>query len=215
MLFWAKTKAKAVLTAVVLLAAGAGQTELSQAGEPSELRHITVTKEALPFETTVTLAKGDAARLTLPNGKDIAFWCRAGGVLDESGLALEWGEKAFKRPEITWREMPDGSRVAAGWNSYIRQGSVLTSSRTPGTGRELFVEQYRVVLKDAGETGGTLPVTVQVRMATKKEMLFGDAEREYYLAQIKSDKPGERLDAIRELQEMVDMGSIYAGDPIV
>lgn len=178
-----------------------------------ETPQIKVVDKDLPFEHKLTLAKSKAAILTLPNGKDVAFWCEGGHLfLDNTGLTLDWAEKPFQQLEINRKRLPNGSEVLTGWKSYIRQGRVTTSSNEPGSERELFVDKYRVVLKDNGDVKGTLPVTVLVRLATAKELLHGDAEREHYLDQLKSDDVAKRLAAITELQEMASMGSLYAGD---
>ena len=72
----------------------------------------------------------------------------------------------------------------SGRKSYIRQGGVTTRSTEPGRERELFVDKYRVVLKDGGDVKGTLPVTIEVQLAAEKELLTGDAAREHFLKQL-------------------------------
>ena len=177
---------------------------------------ITITDKDLPFEHKLTLAKGQSAILTLPNGKNVAFWCEGGTLLTllaRTAPTLNWAEKPFQQLDIDSKRMPDGSVVLTDWKSYIRQGSVTTWSDQPGSERELFVEKYRITLTDCGDVNGVMPVTVQVRLATEREMLHGDAEREHFVKQLKSSKPNNRLAAIQELFEMAEMGSIYAGDP--
>ena len=152
------------LAAVVLAVAIGGTMMSAQAEEKktAEVPRIKVTDKDLPFEQKLTLAKGKAAILTLPNGKDVAFWCQGGHPLfDDMGLTLGWAERPFQRLEINRKRMPDGGEVLTDWQSYIRQGGVATSSREPGSERELFVDKYRIVLKDGGDVKGTLPVTVQ------------------------------------------------------
>ena len=202
--------------AVVVAIVAIGGTLVSAAEEKktAEMPRIKVTDKDLPFEQKLTLAKGKAAILTLPNDKDVAFWCDSGHPLfGDTGLTLGWAERPFQRLEMNRKRLPDGSEVLTDWKSYIRQGGVTTSSREPGSERELFVDKYRIVLKDGGDVKGALPVTVQVRLATEKELLHGDAEREHYVKQLKSDDAAKRLAAVKELQEMASMGSIYAGDP--
>ena len=206
------------LEALLLLATSAaiGWLTASACGQekkPPEIPQIKVTDRELPFEHKLVLGKGKAARLTLPNGKDVAFWCHGGHPLfDDAALALGWAEKPFQRLEITWRALPDGGSVATGWKSYIRQGGVKTFLGSHAE-RELFVDKYRIVLKDEGDVNGALPVTIRVRLATEKEMLFGDAEREHYLKQLKSDSAAKRLAAVDELCKMSRLGSTYAGEP--
>ncbi len=179
----------------------------------SAAERIVVAENVLPFKTEVRLKKGEAARLILPNGKEIAFWCREGTFLDDADLGLTWGEVPYERLSTKWFPQPDGSAVAAEWHSYIRQGCVTTWSGGPGHEYELFVEKYRVTLREEGPLSGTLPVKVCVRHATEKEMLYGDAEREHYLKALESDDPKKRINAIKELYQMVAMGSIYTGAP--
>lgn len=174
---------------------------------------IKITDKDLPFKHKVALKKGEAAILTLPNGRNVAFWCESGTFFDNTGLALNWAERPFQRLKCNRKRMPDGSEVLTDWKSYIRQGTVTTWSGEHGSERELFVEKYRVTLRDSGDVKGVMPVTVRIRLATKKELLHGDAEREHYVKQLKSSDATERLAAIKELQEMAELGSIYEGSP--
>lgn len=188
---------------------------LLQAEEPNNPLHLVVTDQALPFRQVVVLKKNSAARVTLPNGKDIAFWCGRGALgrlLSNSDLDLEWGEKPFTQLRAKWKKQADGSQRSDGWYSYIRQGGVTTYSSKKTTERELFVEKYRVVLADDGDSNGTLPVTVEVRLATKQEMLFGSSEIEHYLNQLKSPTPAERLEAITKIRDEVSLGNADYSD---
>ena len=200
-----------ILTLITLAVQSLTTPPTASAADP---KRLTVTDKDLPFESSVKIAKGDAAILSLPNGKEIAFWFGKGtfldNLLDGSDVSFHWAEKPFTRLELTRRKMADGSEVCTEWKSYIRQGGVTTYSRSHDTERELFVDPYRIVLKDTGSADA--PVAVQVRLATKRELLFGDAEREYFLKELKSEDPAECLEAIKELREMVEMGSTYAQD---
>ncbi|MGO9111445.1 MAG: HEAT repeat domain-containing protein [Thermoguttaceae bacterium] len=211
---WAYRLAAVALVVAVVAIGGTRMSAWAEEKKSAEMPQIKVRDKDLPFEHKLTLAKGKAAILTLPNGKDVAFWCQGGHPLfDDTGLTLGWAEKPFQRLEINRKRMPDGGEVLTDWKSYIRQGGVTTSSNEPGSERELFVDKYCIVLKDNGDVKGALPVTVQVRLATEKELLHGDAEREHYRNQLKSEDATKRLAAIAELQEMASLGSIYAGDP--
>ena len=56
----------------------------------AEMPQINVTDKNLPFEHQLMLAKGKAAILTLPNGKDVAFWCEGGHLfLGNTGLTTD------------------------------------------------------------------------------------------------------------------------------
>lgn len=168
----------------------------------------------LPFEKRVTLREGHAATLALPNGKDVAFWCKRGSrVFDGPGLGLSWGERPFAAPKLKYGRRPDGSEGSVGWDSYIRQGTVSSWSGSYGSQYELFVDKYRVTLREEEPSRGSLPVKVKVRLATEKEQVPREAERAYFLKTLTSEDPSKRIDAMNELRQMVSLRSIHAGDP--
>ena len=96
---------------------------------------------------------------------------------------------------------PEG---AAGWDSYIWQGGEETFSSTGlGRQRELFVGEYRILADENVGKEGKLSLTVTVRAATAAEQLYGAAEREHYLKQLKSGSLTEQRAALDKLSEMV------------
>lgn len=171
--------------------------------------------QAVPFRTGISLSPGAACALRLPNGKTVAVWCRKQvgmmAMTDDSGLGFEYGEVPFKRLQRETIQLPEGGTTGGEYLSYIRQGPVMSS----GKRKEyvLYVDTYSVSLITDGPAGSALPLTVSVREATEKERVPENRKRAHYLKALASVDPATRLDAIRELGEMVSMGSTYAGDP--
>lgn len=190
----------------------------SEENEPVHAPLYVVKESALPYSREFQMDSGDAMRFQLPNGKELAVWCSGtpfiGQVLGQGTLTISYGEKPFRSSPVKYRKMPDGSRVVEGDDSYIRSGGVATSSNSTGwCQRDLFVGKYRILLEENEGKEGKLSLKVQIRVATLSESLHGDARREYYVKQLESDSPAKRREAIEELDEMIFMGSIYAGEP--
>ena len=171
---------------------------------------------SVPFSRDFVLKAGDAYRLELPNGKTVAVWCENQGGIARAmrghDLDLAYGEKPFQTLEYERIPLPEGNGYTLGeLISYIRSGGTVQS----GDEFEyvLYVAEYRIGLKETGGGDDDIPLTVTVRLATENEQLHGDAEREHYVEQLKSEDPSKRLSAIEELQEMASLGSIYSGDP--
>ena len=171
---------------------------------------------SVPFSRDLVLKAGDAYRLDLPNGKTVAVWCENRGGIARAmrghDLDLAYGEKPFQTLEYEKIPLPEGNGYTFGeLISYIRSGG------TEQSGDEfeyiLYVGGYRIGLKEKRAGDDHIPLTVTVRLATEKEQLHGDAEREHYVQQLKSDDVAKRLAAIDKLQEMASLGSMYAGDP--
>jgi len=170
----------------------------------------------VPASRQIWLAPGTACIIRLPGGKTVALWCTRprgiAAVLDDSDLTFHYGEVPFKTLESEEIRLPDGGVTYGEYRSYIRQGPVITGENT----REyvLYVDNYSlsVVSKNKGGSGKALPLMVAVRHATDKELIPPKQEREHYLQALRSTDPKIRLEAIRELGEMVALGSIYAGN---
>jgi HEAT repeat protein len=189
----------------------------SESNEPVRAPLHLVKESSLPYSREFEMDCGDALRFELPNGKELAVWCSGTPIIGRSfgqgALTISYGEKPFRSSPLRYRKMPDGTRVVEGDDSYIRSGGVTTSSDRPEwRQRDLFVGNYRILLvENKGEKGKLLKV--QVQAATLSESLHGDARREYYVKQLKSDSPAKRFAAIEKLHKMASMGSIYAGEP--
>jgi len=197
---------------------GGGWFLASESNEPVDAPLHAVKESDLPYRREFQMDCGDALRFELPNGKEVALWCDGtppiGQAVGGGTLSVSWGEKPFRSSPLKYRKMPDGSRVVEGDDSYIRMGGVTTSSHHPDwCQRDLFVGDYCILLDENKGEEGKLALTVQIRRATLSESLHGDARREHYLKQLESDSPVKRKEAIEELNEMIFMGSIYAGDP--
>jgi len=190
----------------------------SETNEPVDAPLHVVKESSLPYSREFQMDSGDALRFQLPNGKEVAVWCRGtpsiGQALGQGALTVFWGEKPFRSAPLKYRKLRDGFRVVEGVDSYIRSGGVTTSSTRPGwCERELFVEGYRILLDEGPGEEGKLALKVQIRQATLSESLHGDARREHYVKQLVSDSPAQRREVIEQLHEIIYMGSLYAGEP--
>ncbi len=176
---------------------------------------IKITKKQIPYQKQVSLAPGQAVTIVLPDGKTLAVWCKKTGLValpgDNSDLDLCYGEKPFKDLEIKWIQQSDGSRAAGPYKSYIRSGPVTTWSSGPGHEYVLYVgKTYRVTLREEGDKNGLLPIKLSVRPATSKEKIKPENEVDYLVSQLKQKQPRKRISAIKELQGLLMLGSMYA-----
>jgi len=133
---------------------------------------INISKMELPFATDMVFRNRQAVRLILPNGKHVALWCAKPGLsalLGGQELELKWGERPFAEPKGLWIKQEDGTEESNGWDSYIRFGGVSPGS---GSGRfiEMFVDEYRVTVREKQVRRDSLPVTLRVRLATATEL---------------------------------------------
>jgi HEAT repeat protein len=171
---------------------------------------------SVPFSRDLVLKAGEACSFVLPNDKTVAVWCEnRGGIaraMTGHDLDLAYGEKPFQTLE--WEKIPLPERNGYTFGdliSYIRSGGTIQSNDE--FEYVFYVGEYRVGLKEKRVGDDCINMTVVVRQATEKEKLHGNAEREHYVKQLKSDDSSKRLAAIEQLQEMAVVGSMYAGDP--
>jgi hypothetical protein len=197
----------------------AGRWYLALEGEgPIDAPLRMIEESSLPFQRDFQLDCGDVLRFKLPNDKQLALWCTGapalGQVFRQAALTIRYGESPYHSAPSKYREMPDGSRVLDGDDSYIRNGGVTTfSDNAARQDRELFVGKYRVLLTEDAGKDGKLSLRLHIRRATLLESLHGDARREYFIEQLKSDSPAKRLEALKLLHEMTSLGDRYAGEP--
>jgi len=192
----------------------------SENNEPANPARHELKDSDLPYVRGFPMDTGDSIVFKLPDGKELAFWCRGtrgiGQVLSDSSMEIAWGEKPYYDASLKWSpRRKDGSRRLEGDDSYIRMGGVITSDHRPGLQRELFVGSYYILMDEMPAKGDTQSLTVTVRKATELEMLVGnDARQEYFLKQMKSKSVDERLAALSELlNEITLSGSDYTADP--
>ena len=188
----------------------------SESNEPVDAPLNRVKESDLPYSRSFELDCGNAIRLALPDGRELALWCSGtppiGQAMGNGELMLSYGEKPFRSSPLKYRNLPEGGRWVEGDDSYIRQGGVTTFSNRPGCQRELFVGNYRVLTDESPGKGGRLAMIVQVRRTAPSELLYGDAEREHYVKQLKSASLAEQREAIKRLCGMIAMHSYYVGD---
>jgi len=139
--------------------------------QPQRSPVIKLSVNDIPYSSEVTMKKGDAVSYQLPSGKVVAVWCHKSAELGEqrtaSGLKTVWGEKPFKQPDIRWKHLANGSEQAAGWDSYIRQGSVIT--RGDETSEYiLYVDQWQFSIIEDLRAKPSLPVTIKVVLNKEK-----------------------------------------------
>jgi HEAT repeat protein len=151
------------------------------------------------------LLSGTAIRIILPNGKEVAAWCGTpkgiARLFTTGDLDLHWGERPFRQPPLRTVPLADGGSTVE-WDSYIRQGGVTTWTGGPGQEIELFVEPYRITLREEGAVKKTLPVQVKVRRITEKErvgLLPPTKQKEYFLVQLRSKDSAVRIEAMQAL----------------
>ena len=131
---------------------------------------ITVAEAKLPFTKQVVLTKkGDAYRLKLPDGKELAFWCirqpfPMGEQTTASGLGMMWGEKPFQHSPVVYER--DGADKKA--KTYITFGGVSTSSRTKKSESGFSIGSYNITLTRHLGTKKNLPVDISVTRKKEK-----------------------------------------------
>jgi hypothetical protein len=123
---------------------------------------LEVSRGSIPFTKRLVLQKGDAYRLKLPDGHEIAFWCITqdfpiGEQTTRSGLDMMWGERPFKTSPVVYER----DRTTAESPTYITFEGVLTTGSSTSASR-FKIGAWRVTLtEDISSTSG-LPVTIQV-----------------------------------------------------
>ena len=160
----------------------------SENNEPVDAPLHVVKKANLPYSHDFEVDAGDALRLELPSGQQIALWCSGtpfiGQAVGQGSLSISWGEKPFRSPPGKWRKLPDGGRGSDGYDSYIRPGGVTTAFSQPEWSQtRLFVGDYQVTLEETEGKEGRVALRVAIGVATTSERLHGDAKREYYVKQ--------------------------------
>ena len=142
----------------------------------------TIEVASVPFSKDVSLSPGAVRVIKLPNHKTVAVWCRRTSglmaVLENSDLALEYGEAPFKRLEREEIALPDGASTGGEYLSYIRQGPVISSSDS--CEYILYVDEYCVSLAKKPDVGQNLPVGISVRLASDKERIPKKEERAHF-----------------------------------
>jgi hypothetical protein len=123
---------------------------------------LELSQSSIPFTKRVVLQKGDAYRLRLPDGQEIAFWCitqdfPVGEQTTRSGLDMMWGEHPFKSSPVVYER----DRATGQSPTYITFEGVLTRGSSTSASR-FKIGAWRVTLtEDISSTGG-LPVTIGV-----------------------------------------------------
>jgi len=153
---WWKVSLTAVVLLLILWAIGIWETRTMV---------VKVAPSEIPFSSEINMNDGDAIRYKLPSGKVVAVWCERRNDSSEqrtaSGLKTAWGEQPFHQPDLIMKPLSGGGETDAGWDSYIRQGSVIT------TGSEtseyiLFVDHWKFSIIEDLKATSSLPVTIKV-----------------------------------------------------
>ena len=99
-------------------------------GDEPPAKSVEVKHADVPYLRAFDMKAGEAMTFTLPDGKTIAVWCKKSPGFAEqttnNGLKTQWGEQPFKQVELKWTTKPDGSVEVDGWDSYIKQGAVIS-----------------------------------------------------------------------------------------
>jgi len=168
----------------------------------------------LPFSLDITLKPGDAYTFKLPNDKTVAVWCTKNtgiiAAISESDIGFQYGEKPFEDLEREVVQLPGGATTGGEYLSYIRQGSVYDGGAGNPSEYILYVEKYRISLKEKGINNRNLPMTVSVRLATEKEQANPKQEVDYYFGKLSSPDPDVQINAMEELRMLLMLGSMYA-----
>ena len=174
----------------------------SEENEPFDVTPKKIAESDIPFSSEFAIDLGDIEFFELPTGKTFAFW----GV---SWLGVACGETPYNKPVTKTVNGENDTQNFVGNDRYIRQGSVITSSRTSGSTRVWFIEAYKIILDQ--EPGK--PLQLCVEHASEEEQLTDETKRPYYINRLTSDSAEVRKEAIKELVEMTNMRSDFAGDP--
>jgi HEAT repeat protein len=168
----------------------------------------------VPFYHNIVLKPGDACTFELPNGKTVAVWGLANtGIMAElkgNTVGFGYGEEPFKKLEREEIQLPNGATTGGEYISYIRQGSVFDGGFGNPSEYILYVENYRISLKEKNLNSRNLPMTVSVRLANEKEQVTAKNEVDFYIKRLNSPDPGIQIDAIHELRMLLMLRSIYA-----
>jgi hypothetical protein len=133
---------------------------------PSPL--IKLKADDIPYSSQLTMNEGDSISFQMPSRKVVAVWCEKQDIFGQrtaSGLGTAWGEQPFKRPRpIMVPTDKPGESVAGGWDSYIRQGAVITEGGGNDDTTEfiLYVDQWKVSIIEHVGAKPSLPVTIKV-----------------------------------------------------
>ena len=133
----------------------------------------TVRVSQVPFSRDFVLKPGDAYTFELPNSKTFAVWCRTNpwfvAATFEKDIGFEYGERAFERLDREEIQLPGGAITGGNYLSYIRQGPVYDGGMGNPSEYILYVEQYRISLKEKEINKHNIPMTVSVALATEKD----------------------------------------------
>jgi len=148
----------AVLAAFSMAAAGCTRN--------SSITVLEVTANDLPYSAELNLKKGDAYRLRLPDGKELAFWCTsqdspAAEQTSQSGLDMSWGEQPFKRSPVVYERDSEQKKAT----TYILFEGVTTYTGSGRSESSFVIGNWRIVLAENISSPEGLPITVTVRQS--------------------------------------------------
>ena len=94
---------------------------------------IDISTKTLPFTKSVNMKKGDAFRLRMPDGLELAFWCESQDFpvaeqTTSSGLDLGWGEKPFRFSPVVYERDSDEKKAST---HILFEGCLLYTSPSP------------------------------------------------------------------------------------
>ncbi len=145
------------LGALVLGWSGSGAADDKPKKEPPK---IVVDAEKTPFQQEVKFAEGDCYVVVLPSKKEVAIWAEKdrfpiGEQKTKSGLQCLWGEKPFE--------------LKRSKDSYIEQGSVITSTADKTTEHQLFVGEWQLSYVNDLTSAPELKVKIVVKKREEKK----------------------------------------------
>ena len=127
---------------------------------------IDISTKTLPFTKSVNMKKGDAFRLRMPDGLELAFWCESQDFpvaeqTTSSGLDLGWGEKPFRFSPVVYERDSDEKKAS----THILFEGVATNSQTSES--SFTIGDCRVVLSEDIKSSNGLPVKITVEPVKK------------------------------------------------
>jgi len=138
-------------------------------GSHSSATILNVPSDGLPYTKSIAaMQKGDAYRLRMPDGQELAFWCDAQDFplaeqTTNSGLDLSWGEKPFKHSPVVYDRHNDKEKST----THIIFEGVATNSKTSES--SFIVGKWFITLAEDIQSSNGLPVTVTVTSGTGTE----------------------------------------------
>ena len=175
---------------------------------------VSVKESSIPYNKAFVLKPGKAITFQLPNKKTVAIWrTKPKGLLSKvfgQSSNFSYGEKPFIELESEVIKLSEGVTTTGEYLSYIRSGPAIYCGTDAPSEYILYVQKYRIALKDIKMNNNNLQLTFSLNYATEEEQVGPKEKVNYYLGHLKNINPKQQLKAIGELSKLLTLGDMYA-----